>query len=79
VWPVPRPMMQRPGASRLIVAMPFATAGACRNAGTLTPRAERDGASRLGGQREHGPAVGADHRTVRDPDVAVAEVLACTM
>ena len=37
VWPVPRLMKQRPGASRLMVAMPLATAGARRSPGTFTP------------------------------------------
>ena len=37
VCPVPKPMKQRPGASRLMVAMPLAAAGASRSAGTLTP------------------------------------------
>ena len=37
MWPVPKPMKQRPGARRLMVAMPLAAAGARRSAGTLTP------------------------------------------
>ena len=37
VCPVPRPMKQRPGAMRLIVAMPLAAAGARRSPGTFTP------------------------------------------
>jgi hypothetical protein len=37
VWPVPKPMKQRPGARRLMVAMPFAVVGASRRAGTFTP------------------------------------------
>ncbi len=37
VWPVPRLMKQRPGARRLMVAMPLAAAGARRSPGTFTP------------------------------------------
>ena len=37
VWPVPRLMKHRPGARRLMVAMPLAAAGASRSPGTFTP------------------------------------------
>ena len=37
VWPVPREMKVRPGANRLMVAMPLAVTGASRRPGPLTP------------------------------------------
>ena len=37
VCPVPRLIKHRPGANRLIVAIPLAATGASRNPGTLTP------------------------------------------
>jgi len=37
VWPVPSPRKQRPGAIRLMVAIPFAATGARRSPGTTTP------------------------------------------
>ena len=42
VLPVPRPMKQRLGASRLMVAIPFAATGAERSPGTATPVPRRN-------------------------------------
>src|SRR5262249_28059350 len=82
VWPVPKLMKHRPGASRLMVAMPLAATGARRSPGTLTPvprrvpsGAEAHAPRVARGQRQHGPAVGADHLAVRDPAVGEAEIL----
>src|SRR5262249_47100848 len=72
VCPVPSPMKHRPGARRLIVAMPSTTAGASRRPGTLTPVPRR---MRRSPESEHRPAVGADHQAVGDPAMAVPEVL----